>query len=306
MESNIKWEQLTIFGVSLGAQILKISDNLSKTLQDAHISASEGHAVSSLTVKTLEKMRSDDHFNLFWKTVTHEANALEVSEPSLPRRRKRPARYESGSATPEFVDNAQDYFHQIYLNAFHTVTACIKRRFDQPGYKIYDQVEQMLVNAANGKPFEKNLDDVVYFYKDDLDKFQLETQLSLLSVQFGRENGKVSLEDIIKYLRNLTNAQKMFMSHVIIVTKLLLVAPATSAVSERSCSALRRTKTWLRTTMTQKRLNNCMLLHVHKEKVDNLNIIDIANEFGCANESRLSTFGKFSEHDFQTRSDNCN
>ena len=58
--------------------------------------------------------------------------------------------------------------------------------------------------------------------------------------------------------------------------------------------------------MTQKRLNNCMLLHVHKEKVDNLNIIDTANEFGYANESRLSIFGKFSEHDFQTRSDNCN
>ena len=42
------------FGVSLGAQMLTISDNLSKTLQDAHISASEAQAVSSLTVKTLE------------------------------------------------------------------------------------------------------------------------------------------------------------------------------------------------------------------------------------------------------------
>ena len=98
----------------------------------------------------------------------------------------------------------------------------------------------------------------------------------------------------------------MFMSQVIVVTKLLLVAPATSAVSERSRSALRRTKTWLRTTMTQKRLSNCMLLRVHKEQVDNLNIIDFANEFGCANESKLSTFGKFSEHDVQARSDNCN
>ena len=209
-------------------------------------------------------------------------------------------------ATPEFVDNAQDYLRQIYFHAIDTVTACIKRRFHQPGYKIYDQVEQMLVNVTNGKPFEKNLDDVIDFYKDDLDKFQLETQLSLLPVQFGRKNGKVSLEDIIKYLRNLTNAQKMFMSQVIIVTKLLLVASATIAVSECSCSAPRRTKTWLRTTMTQERLNNCMLLHVHKEKVDNLNIIDIANEFGCTNESRFSTFGKFSEHDFQTHSHNCN
>ena len=36
------------------------------------------------------------------------------------------------------------------------------------------------MNAANGKPFEKNIDDVIDFYKDDLDKFQLGTQLSLL------------------------------------------------------------------------------------------------------------------------------
>ena len=50
----------------------------------------------------------------------------------------------------------------------------------------------------------------------------------------------------INYLRNATKAQKMFMSQVIIVMKLLLVAPATNAVSERSFSALRRNKTWLR------------------------------------------------------------
>ena len=62
-------------------------------------------------------MRSDDHFSLFWDTVIHKANALEVSEPSLPRRRQRPARYESASATPDFVDNAQDYFRQIYFSS---------------------------------------------------------------------------------------------------------------------------------------------------------------------------------------------
>ena len=64
------------FRISLGAQILRIGDNSSKTLQDAHISAIEGQAVSSLTVKTLEKVRSDDHFNLFWETVTHKPCSL--------------------------------------------------------------------------------------------------------------------------------------------------------------------------------------------------------------------------------------
>ena len=49
-----------------------------------------------------------------------------------------------------------------------------------------------------------------------------------------------------------------------------------------------------------------MLLHVHIEKVYNLSIIDIAKEFGPANEPRLSTFGKFSECDFQTGVSYCN
>ena len=47
----------------------------------------------------------------------------------------------------------------------------MKRRFNQPGYKIYDQVEQIPVKAANGKPFEKNLDDVIDFDEDDLTNF---------------------------------------------------------------------------------------------------------------------------------------
>lgn len=52
--------------------------------------------------------------------------------------------------------------------------------------------------------------------------------------------------------------------------------PATNAVSERSFSALRRLKTWLRTTTTQSRL---MLLHTHKEKTDALQMISVGNEF---------------------------
>ena len=44
--------------------------------------------------------------------------------------------------------------------------------------------------------------------------------------------------------------------------------PATIAISERSFSVLKRVKTYLRTTMTQRRLNQLMLLHVHTNKTD--------------------------------------
>ena len=42
----------------------------------------------------------------------------------------------------------------------------------------------------------------------------------------------------------------------------------TNAVSERSESTLRKQYTWLRTLMTQGRINHCMLLAIYKEMTD--------------------------------------
>ena len=37
---------------------------------------------------------------------------------------------------------------------------------------------------------------------------------------------------------------------------------------KRSVSAMRRIKTYLRTTITQSRLNNIMVLHIHRDLTD--------------------------------------
>ena len=66
------------FGVKLGSLLLKHSDNLSKTLQKTKLSAAEGQSVASLTVKTLEKMRTDDSYHLFWERCNKEAKDLEI------------------------------------------------------------------------------------------------------------------------------------------------------------------------------------------------------------------------------------
>ena len=47
----------------------------------------------------------------------------------------------------------------------------------------------------------------------------------------------------------------------------LLVVPASTATPERSFSALRRLKTWLRGTMGQERLNSLAVAHVHSKRV---------------------------------------
>ncbi|KAK0140305.1 hypothetical protein N1851_022780 [Merluccius polli] len=48
------------------------------------------------------------------------------------------------------------------------------------------------------------------------------------------------------------------------------VSRASSCEAERSFSALRRLKTWLRANMTQDRLNGVVVCHVHRDKVDQL------------------------------------
>ena len=85
-------------------------------------------------------------------------------------------------------------------------------------------------------------------------------------------------------------------SEVVKLLKIILVNPATNATSERSFSAMRRLKTYLRCTMGQTRLNSVILLHVHKERTDQISIIDVANTF-ASTEHRLNVFGTFSKTD---------
>ena len=83
------------------------------------------------------------------------------------------------------------------------------------------------------------------------------------------------------------------MSEVCTLFHIILVMPATNAVRERSFSALRRVKSYLRSTMTQRRLNNIMVLHVHKDQTDQLLLIEIGNEFGQWSGHQRHLFGKF-------------
>ena len=70
--------------------------------------------------------------------------------------------------------------------------------------------------------------------------------------------------------------------------------PATNATSERSFSALHRSKTYLRSSMSQQqRLNHLMLLHIHKERTDALDLEDAAREFIANSEHRQRIFGAF-------------
>jgi len=69
------------------------------------------------------------------------------------------------------------------------------------------------------------------------------------------------------------------------------VLPVSSCEAERSFSSLRRLKTYLRSTMTQQRLNNVVVLHVHQRKLMSLSLDDILKDFINLNSQLMLTFG---------------
>ncbi|XP_053395723.1 zinc finger MYM-type protein 1-like [Mercenaria mercenaria] len=285
-----------LFGVSLGYEILRHTDNLSKCLQNKDMSAVEGQHLSKITLGTLSDMRKDDAYDKFWESVNEKLDTLDVSEPVMPRRRKMPKRFETGEAPHEFHATEKDLYRQKYYEALDLAVNCVQDRFDQPGYKSYRHLEDMVLKCVtNDSSYLEDMDFVVDFYKDDIDRLSLKSQLESLKVHARNSCDNVSnvtVSDVTKLLTNMKPASRAMFSEIVTVLKLILVMPATNATSERSFSALRRLKTYLRSNMTEKRLNHIMTLHIHREATDSIDLDAVANEFVNSNDSRLSIFGK--------------
>ena len=286
------------FGVMLGQLLFSHSDNLSRTLQKRDISAAAlaAQGATSMTLTTLEKIRNDTSFHLFWLKTTKIANELGVEEPQPPHQCKTSSRFETGNAPPEFPSTAEDHYRRIYFEVLDLVLQCIKDRFDQPGYQVYCKLECLLLKAAQNTDYSDELSFVLEQYSSDFKSDLLKAHLEIFVLNFALpdvDRMSVTLRDVITYAKILTEMQKDLISEVCKLLKLILVMPATNAVSEQSFSALQRIKTFLQTTMTQCRVNNLMILNIHKDQCEELDLVDVANTFVAGSEHRLSLFGKF-------------
>jgi len=246
-----------------------------------------------MTIKTSQSMRSDEAFKLFFGLVEHVRKNTGTDKPILPRKRKAPSRFEIGQGKGYHAQNIEDYYRSMYFEALDYAVSSIQDCFDQPGFQVYKNLEELLVKAANKQDYSTELREVLTLYGDDFDESELATQLQIFSTNFETNSHPVTLQESVNFLQNLTSGQRIFLKQVCTVASLILVMPATNAASERSFSTLRRLKRYLRSTMNQARLNHTMVLHIYTEILDNLELNSVANEFVQESEHILSVLGKF-------------
>ena len=173
------------------------------------------------------------------------------------------------------------------FEALDVVRSEVEQRFDQEGLRIAAGREQAVLEAAQGKWVDVGSPELSPFSRE-----QLSIELDILrDVCRGRE--VITIQDVVSIILHTLQPQtRSMLSEVEKLIKLCLALPISVAASERSFSALRRLKTWLRNTMKQERLTHLAIMNAHSDLNDECDVSALLEEFISRSTERRSTFGK--------------
>ena len=97
---------------------------------------------------------------------------------------------------------------------------------------MYNNLENLLVSAANGKEFEEHFKIITEFYGTDFTPLRLRAQLEILTTNFQTTTGSVSFKDIKTHFQGLSVPARSLFSEVVTLMQLIIVLPATNGTSE--------------------------------------------------------------------------
>ena len=91
-----------------------------------------------------------------------------------------------------------------------------------------------------------------------------------------------TINDVLKEIFPLRTA----FPNLVKLLQLVLTIVVSTAACEQSFSALKRIKTYLRSTMSEQRLNDIALLSIEKKEVESLLFYDIIDRFAAVDKNR--------------------
>ena len=75
--------------------------------------------------------------------------ANDVDEPVLPRRRKASACIAVDTGDGHYASTPVEPYKPMHFATIDTIIACMKERFDQPGYQVYSCLEGVILKATD-------------------------------------------------------------------------------------------------------------------------------------------------------------
>ena len=204
------------------------------------MSAVKEKSLADLTVQTLEGIRNDRDYNIFYKRVEKSAGKIKaVSKPSLPWKRNTPnysiLQLVEGhkSEEPHHPKTVHATYKAIYNEATDTIINSIQDRFEQPGFKVLGQVEQLFLKFVNNEYHSDEIKTIESIFRRDYDHDSLITELQLLPAIFD-DCEPVNFGDIVKGIQLVYREKRKLTRNVVLIVRLVLTNGKTSTTPARS------------------------------------------------------------------------
>lgn len=242
-------------------------EQLSLTLPGKDTTVQEATLAAELAICYLQRQRKEEASDAFYMRVTEGAKEMTASL-ALPRHKQPPKRHDDGSSSHQF-STLKYYFRRQYYEVLDLIVSELKMQFQhERGMPVAAMIEKVIVDAANGTSESVDLPKELQLYEKDLDLARLKVQLQMVPDLITTRNKKLpNMVPITKMtnLRALCDAMnevsmsKDMVSEVRRLLQIFYTIPVKTSTAEQTFSALRRLKNYLRSTMSQPRLNHTMI-----------------------------------------------
>lgn len=237
----------------------------------------------------MEENRIRD-FSYFWITVIDEAEKFDLEPPTLPRVKKVPKRFDTQSS-PYIFSDPKELYRKLFFELLDLTISSLKSRFESDTIKMLNAFENFVIKNKN----EASAETVVSFYKtDNFDSERLTLHRDMIYdlMKNDRKYGEpTSLADVVKFLRENVSVLKSVPQMGKLIN-ILLTIPTSKCACEQSFSAMRRLKSYLRSTLKAHRLNYLSILRIHQDLATKINIEILMEKFIGRIQLRMNTFAR--------------
>jgi len=214
-------------------------------------------------------------------------------EPSFPIKRNvtRKKQFDEPDRDEEVLLAEKAFEVNYFLVMVDVAKVSLQKRFEE--LKVFKNIFGFLLSSNNLKLLDdielrKCCDKFVQtFSQSDVDLDDLFSELRLLQMTLPESDVPLRAMEMFEFVRDID-----CFPNTLIAYRILFTVPVTVASAERSFSKLKLLKNYLRSSMSQERLNGLATLCIEKDKLDEINVDVIVDDFASRSVTRNSKIMK--------------
>ncbi|KAF8044639.1 hypothetical protein N665_7371s0001 [Sinapis alba] len=275
-----------LFGMVIWYDVLFVVNTVSKTLQSEDIDIDDAIAQLKGLVSFFQKYRETG-----FQEAKAEASKIAVAmdiEPMFNKKNKRLIKKKThfdeerdkGDDVCQVLSLEDDFRINYFIKMMDQALVSFQTRLEQ--FKEYDNIFGFLfslrkLNSTSDDSLKSKCSNLEAFLKHGADS-DIDGNDLFMKIKIFREVLPKTFKKNVEVLDYLKRMKDNY-SSIWIAYRIMLTIPVSVASAERSFFKLKLIKSYLRSTMSQERLNGLAMLSIEKDLVRNLNYECLMNDF---------------------------